>query len=131
MNSTGLVRGVKPGIGVVRATVAGSDATTRAISVIPPVSAVRWIPKSANLSVGDTLRLVAQALGEGLDVLQSLKPVGIALDGSRAARIVEWDQQRGTLIQGEHQGTLVLVARVGHKSDTAVITIVPQQHPDR
>jgi len=123
VDTAGRVRGIAPGSAVIRASAGASLWTEREVRVLPPVSRIALLPREATLPVGDTVRILAVAIGRDGTVLERLLLLAITEEEQRVAEIVGWDRTAGTLVRGHRPGVLRLIARVAQRTDTAVVTV--------
>jgi len=79
----GLVRGVRAGTASIRA-IAGGRSTTASVTVRSAVSSVALVSPSANLLIGDTLRIAATVLDASGNALANREITWTSSDSSRA-----------------------------------------------
>ncbi len=124
VDTAGRVRGIAPGYAVIRASAGASLRTEREVRVLAPVSRIALVPREATVAVGDTVRILAVAIGEDGAVLERLLLLAITEEEQRVAEIVGWDRVAGTLVRGRRPGVERLIARVAQRADTAAVTVI-------
>ncbi|MCY4646403.1 MAG: Ig-like domain-containing protein, partial [Gammaproteobacteria bacterium] len=122
VDSTGLVTAAGNGTAAISAT-AGSASDTAVVSVRQAVRSATVSPAADTVTLGDTLRLVAEAYDENGHVVQ-----GAAFTWSSSNVAVAWADPSG-LVWGAAEGTAAITATAGDASGTSEITVVSPDRP--
>ena len=101
----------------------GDTSLSRTITVVPPVSAVVWVPDAVVAHVGDTVQLRAVALdASGREVAvvynRTYSRGGVIKPTGRAA-----DQYSAFL--ADEPGSLTILARLGDRAAEVQVTVLP------
>ncbi len=122
VDSTGLATAAGDGTTVV--TAAAGDASGGAVvTVIRLADSVSVSPSAGTVSVGDTLRLVAEAFDENAHRIESAEFTWSSSDSSVATT------DDPGLVRGLAEGVASVTATAGSAHATAEITVVPRRKP--
>ena len=124
VDDAGLVTGIGAGEAEVTASAAGSGASAGAVvTVMQFVDAVDVSPSAATVTVGDTLRLVAEAFDANAHRIE-----GAEFDWSSSDSSVATVDGSG-LLRGVAEGVASVTATAGSARGTAEATVVPRRKP--
>ena len=124
VDDAGLVTGIGAGEAEVTATAAGSGASAGAVvTVMQCVDSVDVSPSAATVTVGDTLRLVAEAFDANAHRIE-----GAEFDWSSSDSSVATVDGSG-LLRGVAEGVASVTATAGSARGTAEVTVVPRRKP--
>lgn len=123
ISPTGLVRAQRPGQYPIRVRLGGRSGNDT-IRVLPPVKDLAWTRHPSRLYVGDTLRIAVLArdsLGRVLGQLTLAEHDG---GTGRSGEVVSYADRGFTVLYIDRPGTVQLVARMAHRTDTLRIDAV-------
>jgi hypothetical protein len=93
--------------------------------ILPPVAALRWEPHAVTLRVGERRDFRAIAYDSLGRVVTTVPYAGASHSDSGSIAVERLGETHVYVVTGSRPGTVRLLARLGHRADSAVITIVP------
>ena len=124
VDDAGLVTGIGAGEAEITATAAAGGASGGAVvTVMRRADSVSVSPSAGTVSVGDTLRLVAEAFDENAHRVESAEFTWSSSDSSVAT------VDGSGLVRGIAEGAASVTATTGSAHGTAEITVVPRRKP--
>lgn len=95
------------------------------VTILPAVAALRWEPHAVTLRVGERRDFRAIAYDSLGRVVMTVPYAGSSHSDSGSVAVERLGETHVYVVTGRRAGTVRLLARLGHRADSASITIVP------